>query len=642
MASKNIKGITIEIDGSTTGLDKALRDVNKTARDIQSELREVDKLLKLDPKNTELVAQKQKLLSEAVDNTKEKLTKLKDAQQQVNEQFARGEISEDQYRAVQREIIETEQNLKALEEQLKNTNNRWKDSAKAIGEFGDKAQRAGEKFAPISKAAGGALAGMAGLAVKAGMTADDLNTLAKTTGLTTEEIQKLKYASDIIDVSFDTVQGSLTKLTRNMNTAKDGTGAQAEAFQRLGVSIVDTNGELRNNQDVFYDAIDALAGVANETERDAIAMEIFGKSAQELNPLILGGADALREMGNAAKEKGLIIPQEDLDKANEFNDALDRIKAEGGQSLMSLGVEIGNALLPVLESLERGISGVLTWVRGLDEGTLKVIMTILAVVAGIAPLLIIIGKVATGISAIMTLMTTLGPAIAIITGPIGLVIGAIAAAIAIGVLLWKNWDKIKAFAQNLGASLKASFENIKASITKAFSGVIDGIKTVWNNIVSFMKGLPSQMLSFGKNIITGLLNGILGSLGNVGKAVGKIGSSILGGVKKIFRISSPSKEMEWLGENTGEGFVVGIENMVKRAQAVTGELGSAVMNTASTQTVNGGVDIGGTLNINISGTGADKLNGDARFVEQVKNVILTEIMKGNRSTPNRVSLIPIG
>lgn len=642
MASKNIKGITIEIDGSTTGLDKALSGVNKKASDMQKELREVEKLLKLDPKNTELVAQKQKLLADSVDNTKDKLEKLKSAQAQVNEQFQRGEISEDQYRAVQREIIQTEQDLKGLQAALDDTNNKWKTGAASVKDFGEKLGNAGQKMAPISKAAGGALAGMAGLAVKAGMTADDLNTLAKTTGLTTDQIQKLKYGADLVDVSFETVQGSLTKLTRNMNTAKDGTGAQAEAFARLGVSITDTNGNLRDNETVFYETIDALATVANETERDAMAMEIFGKSAQELNPLILGGADALRQMGAEAEARGLIISQEELDKANEFNDALDRVKAEGGQSLMLLGVTIGQALLPVLESVIGGISKVLEWMRGLDEGTLKVIMTILAVIAAIAPVLIIFGKIATGISAIMSLISTLGPAIAVLTGPVGLVIAAVAAAIAIGVLLWKNWDKIKQFAVNLGASLKATFESMKNAIANAFGGVLNGIKTIWAKVVSFMTGLPKQMLSFGKNIIQGLINGILGSIGNIGGAVKKIGSSLLGGVKKVFGINSPAKEMLYLGEYTGEGFVVGIENMAKRVGQAAATLNGAVVENATTQTVTGGIDMGGTLNINITGEGAGQLNKDPSFVEKVKAAILNDITQNNRTIPNRMSLIPIG
>lgn len=116
-----IKGITIEIAGNTQKLNKALEDVNKKTRDLQGELRHVERLLKLDPKNTELLAQRQKLLAEQVENSREKLTRLKAAQEQVNEAFQRGEIDEEQYRAFQREVIKAEQELEKFEKQLKET-----------------------------------------------------------------------------------------------------------------------------------------------------------------------------------------------------------------------------------------------------------------------------------------------------------------------------------------------------------------------------------------------------------------------------------------------------------------------------------------------------------------------------------------
>ena len=107
MAGK-IKGITIEIGGNVQPLNKALESVNKKSRDIQNELRQVDRLLKFNPGNTELLAQKQKLLGDQVANTREKLDRLKAAQAQVNEQFQKGEIGEEQYRAFQRELVKTE------------------------------------------------------------------------------------------------------------------------------------------------------------------------------------------------------------------------------------------------------------------------------------------------------------------------------------------------------------------------------------------------------------------------------------------------------------------------------------------------------------------------------------------------------
>mgnify|MGYP000899209414 CR=1 FL=1 len=119
--AKKIKGITIEIGGDVQPLNKALEDVNKKSRNLQSELRQVERLLKLDPGNTELVAQKQKILAEAVENSREKLNRLRAAQEQVNEQFKRGDINEEQYRAFQREIIKAEQELRRFETRLQNT-----------------------------------------------------------------------------------------------------------------------------------------------------------------------------------------------------------------------------------------------------------------------------------------------------------------------------------------------------------------------------------------------------------------------------------------------------------------------------------------------------------------------------------------
>ena len=117
MAASRIKGITVEIGGDTTKLRTALKGVNTEIKNTQSQLKDVEKLLKLDPGNTELLSRKQKLLADAVSETKEKLETLKTAAEQANQALAIGDISQEQYDALQREIIETEEELKRLEEQ---------------------------------------------------------------------------------------------------------------------------------------------------------------------------------------------------------------------------------------------------------------------------------------------------------------------------------------------------------------------------------------------------------------------------------------------------------------------------------------------------------------------------------------------
>ena len=146
-----IKGITVQIGSDTTGLQAALSDVNKHARDIQSELRQVERLLKFNPHDTELLAQKQQLLADQVENTRKKLDTLKTAQEQVNEQFKKGEISEEQHRAFQRELIKTEDQLRSYEAQLKKVNIQSADFVAKAGEIGSKLQDIGGKLTDVGK-----------------------------------------------------------------------------------------------------------------------------------------------------------------------------------------------------------------------------------------------------------------------------------------------------------------------------------------------------------------------------------------------------------------------------------------------------------------------------------------------------------
>lgn len=155
VVANRIKGITVEIGGDTTKLQTALKGVNGQIKSTQQQLKDVDKLLKLDPGNAELFAQKHKLLAEAVGETKEKLATLKTAAEQANTALANGEISQEQYDAVQREIIETEQDLKNLETQANQAATAMQKIA-ATGESlkttGDNISNAGKKLLPVTAA----------------------------------------------------------------------------------------------------------------------------------------------------------------------------------------------------------------------------------------------------------------------------------------------------------------------------------------------------------------------------------------------------------------------------------------------------------------------------------------------------------
>ena len=536
----NIKGITIEIGGDTSPLNKALDGVNKKSKDLQSELRQVDRLLKLDPNNTTLLAQKQELLGKSIGNTKDKLDTLKEAEKQVQVQFKKGEVSEEQFRALQREIVQTETNLASMKtEAIKANAVLSKDEA--VGNLKNIAKFAGG----AALAVGGALVGAA---VKAGQSADDINTLAKQTGLATGTIQKFQYASERIDVSMDTLTGSMSKLTKNMGNAAGGSKSAQEAFATLGVSITDNNGNLRDNEDVFNDAITALGGMTNETERDAAAMGLFGKSAQDLNPLILGGADALKTMGKEAEDAGLILSQDALDSANEFADSMDELKAVSVGVFSKLGTEVAEKLTPMLLALGDILKGLPEWFE--KNSTM---LTIIGIVIGTITTLIIAFNIqqalmATGmtlwtaVGAGATAVTTaLGVAMAFLTSPIGLVIIAIGAIIAIGVLLFKNWDKIKEKAGQLGNWLGEKWDGIKEATSKAWNSVKDAIggaingakEKVSEGVENIKNGISERWSKIGEKT-SETWGKVKDTIGNVMGAAKDVISEKLGNMKKAF------------------------------------------------------------------------------------------------------------
>lgn len=190
--ANRIKGITVEINGDTTKLSKALEGVNKNIRSTQSQLKDVEKLLKLDPTNTELLSQKQKLLADAVSSTKEKLETLKTAAKQANTALANGDITQEQYDALQREIIETEQELKSLEQQAKQSGTALTQMAQTgekLKTVGTNISNAGQALLPLT----GVVMGLGTAAVKTGMDFDAaMSKVSSVSGATGEELQSLR------------------------------------------------------------------------------------------------------------------------------------------------------------------------------------------------------------------------------------------------------------------------------------------------------------------------------------------------------------------------------------------------------------------------------------------------------------------
>lgn len=477
-----VKGITIEFRGDTTKLDKAIRDVNKETRGLDSELKDVNRALKFNPKNIDLWRQKQQLLTEKVQKTKEKLDLLKKAQAKLDADGV--DKNSEQYRKLQREIIETESKVKNFKGQLDAVGNvNLKAAAAQVEEVGNKLTSAGEALAPISAAAGALVTAIGALTYKSGSWADDINTMSKVYGISTQELQKYAAQADLVDVELETIASAHSKLTRNMAAAQKGTKAQAAAFKKLRVSVTDSNGNLRNSDDVFNDVISALGKMENETERDAAAMDIFGKSAIELNPLIEDNGKTYKQLSETFEKYGLeFVDQETLDAANDFNDSLDTMKAIGAVTLQSIGTQLAGYFAPALQKVVDLVGQLAAWLNTLSPETLAMITTVAAVIAVLAPLLLILGQLAFAVSSIITLVSTLGPVFAVLTGPVGIAIAIIAALIAIGVLLYKNWDKIKAKASEIWQGVVDTFEDMKNNISTAIETLQQTLANVWNKI----------------------------------------------------------------------------------------------------------------------------------------------------------------
>jgi len=481
MATK-IRGITIEIGGDTSGLDKALSNINKSIKNTQNELKDVEKLLKLDPGNTELLAQKQQLLADRVKETSDKLALLHKAEQELRDNGV--DENSTQFRALQREIISTEQYLSDAKKAADSFSAGLAAAAAKANDISQKAKSVADATKGLSTAAAGLLGSFGAAAYKAVTLSDDLNTLAKQTGFTTAEIQKMNYAQDIVDVSTETMIASVKKMTQTLKSSE-------KSFQKLGVTTRKANGEFRDSTDIWYDTLEALSKVENETERDTLAMTIFGKSASELSGIIDDGGAALKELGDQAERTGLIMSQDTLDSLNQVNDQIDTIKATATATITQTGAKALEVVGPVVTQIIEKIGDLMTWIGSLDEEQVKTILIVASVVAAISPIAGIISNISGAVKGFLDFAPTLGKVGTKIfefamDNPILLIAAAVAAVTA---LIIKNWDTIKPVLEAIWQKIKTIAEAIADKVSSVFNTVKNAVKSAINSVISIINGL---------------------------------------------------------------------------------------------------------------------------------------------------------
>lgn len=524
----DIKGITIEFRGETTKLSKALNKIKDETKGVDTSLKDVNKALKFNPGNVELLGQKQIELKRKIEQTKEKLEAFKEAQRSLDASGVDKTSSE--YMEVRRNIIQAESQAKYFNAELKKTEAAISPLGKLGSQFqdvGGKITAAGHALAPLSKLGAAVAGGLGALAVKAGRAADDLNTLSKTSGINTQQLQLYAASADLVDVSVEDMAKSQTKLKKNMLSASQGTGDAARAFDMLGVNVKGADGHLRNQDEVFQEVIQKLGTMSNETERDALAMQIFGKSATALNPMIEDMGKTYKLVTDTMKKNKIkFVDQETLDQANAFNDQIDIMKFIATTAFQQIGSKLAAYLVPAITKVQEVFSHFMGIISNLSGRTLAIITGIGGGFAVIAPTLLIVGglvtKMGLAFSGLSKIMPGLGAGLKGVFGflkanPIILIISAIAALALIlsktGLSVEELSGKINGFITNIVGKLPGIVNGIVAllprvldAILKMLPVIIDAAVTLFTAIVNALPQIIPQLIQGFVTLINGLVS----------------------------------------------------------------------------------------------------------------------------------------
>lgn len=433
---------------------------------------------------------KQEYLTQKIELQKKK---VEEAEKAYNAIMSTQGASQKEIDALDKKLLQERTSLEKLNGELKEEEDKTNKANKATKSFGDEIRDAAsligmdgspavealaKKFDGVSASVGNAIVVIGAMGKKlfdwskeSAQWADDLLTLSQRTGIATDELQKLSYASELIDVDVETMTGSMEKLVRSMNSARDGSGQASEAFRKLRIRTTDTHGQLRDVNEVFYEIIDSLGKVQNETERDAAAMEIFGKSARDLNPLIKAGSKNLKEFGQEAEDMGKIISEEGLQDMGDLSDAMYRFDT----TLDAMKRNLALAVVPILTKLFDAIASIPVPVLTTIAVIASLVMGLTSIVNAIKQLAVVAAIVQSFFGAFSaggakTTVIILGVVAALIA--LGIVIAAIMGRTSdIDQTLKKATDateKMTATVNNAGAQSRTTARN--ASGTRNFRG----------------------------------------------------------------------------------------------------------------------------------------------------------------------------
>ena len=282
--------------------------------------------------------------------------------------------------------------------------------------------------------------------------AKELQVMSQVTNVSTDELQKLKYAGEQVGVSMDSISDALKEITNQMYEASTGSEELESLFRRLRVSIENNQGQLRSANEVFYDTVDALGKIRNETQRDALAMKLFGESARNLNPLIEIGSKGIKELGLEAEDMGMILSGVAIKDLVAYNKSMEKFNNTSEQARIQLGL----VLLPILTTVADTIASI-------PAPTMKAIMAFTAVATVVG----VLGKALTGIAVPMTLFNAnLGGTAVVGTKTMAIILGIAAALILVASVIAYLIGKSNGFNEALENTAK-TVENVGQSVANA-------------------------------------------------------------------------------------------------------------------------------------------------------------------------------
>ena len=348
---------------------KQISQVNTQIKTLGAEMKMTEAAFEGQEKSTEALTTKSRILRDEIEKQTAKIDLLSKGLQESATKYGENDEKTQKW---QQAVYNAQAELSKMERELQSTTtelNKEAEGADKAGketkESGDEAKSAegnwkalgdtvaavGAAMAAAAAAAAAAIAeagkALVGFTVDAAGYADDVLTMSTVTGMSTEKLQELQYAADLVDVSVDTITGSMKKNLSSMTKAQGGSKDMTAAYQKLGVAVTDSDGKLRNSETVYWELINALGQVDDETERDALAMQVLGKSATDLNPLIEAGADKMGELADEAHAAGYVMSEDTLEAFGNFDDQLQRLD----KGTTAAKNALGTILLPMLSDL---------------------------------------------------------------------------------------------------------------------------------------------------------------------------------------------------------------------------------------------------------------------------------------------------